>query len=244
MKVSQSTKERTRLAILQAAVELMTAKGYKNTSMREIAENAGVSNPTIYNYFATKERIIGAYIEEKHREAIALLQEIDGFHTFTLREQLQSLLETELELYLEDREFMLQIAEVAFHESGFKLEVLYETRTLFTQAVSEILDAAVESGKIVKPPFASYLPQLFWDYFVVIVAYWVRDTSDHFARTTEFVDRSMGLVEAVLDSDVLGRATDFGLFLFKTHLMGALMRPKTGDLLKGLREKLRERHDG
>ena len=241
MKVSKSAKEKTRRAILQAAVELMIEKGYKNTSMREIAERAGVSNPTIYNYFATKERLIGAYIEQKHLESIEMLQEIEDFHTYTLREQLQALLESELELYLEDREFMLQIADVAFHESGFKLEILYETRTLFTQAVTEILDAAIEQGSVAKPPFASYLPQLFWDYFVVVVAYWVKDDSPRFENTTEFIDRSMSVIDALLDSNVLNRAADFGMFLFKTHLMGALGRSKArSDLFSAFRTKLRK----
>lgn len=240
MKISKSAKEQTHRIILKTAVALIIEKGYKNASMREIAERAGVSNPTIYNYFATKERIICAYIEAKHHESIELLQGIDDFHTYSLREQLQALIETELELYLEDREFMLEIADVAFHESGFKLDILYETRTLFTQAVSEIINAAVESDEIANPPFATYLPQLFWDYFVVVVAYWIRDDSSRFENSTEFVDRSMGLVEALLTSDVLGRAADFGLFLFKTHLMGSLMRSKPkSDLLSGLRNKLR-----
>jgi len=77
MKVSQSAKEKTKIKILESAVELMTIKGYKNASLREIAKEAGVSNPTIYNYFPTKEKILYAYIEQKLIETEQVLKEIE-----------------------------------------------------------------------------------------------------------------------------------------------------------------------
>ena len=69
MKVSQTAKEKTRAKILEEAVNLIIEKGFKNASMREMAKKSGVSNPTIYNYFPTKEKILYAYVEEKHRES-------------------------------------------------------------------------------------------------------------------------------------------------------------------------------
>ena len=104
-RASQSAKEKTKVKILESAVELMTIKGYKNASLREIAKEAGVSNPTIYNYFPTKEKILYAYIEQKHKESVEASKQIEDLHTYTLREQLQTLIELELELYLEDREY-------------------------------------------------------------------------------------------------------------------------------------------
>lgn len=49
--------ERTRLAIMQAAVELFTRQGYHGTSMRQIADGAGIALGGIYNHFASKEDI-------------------------------------------------------------------------------------------------------------------------------------------------------------------------------------------
>ncbi|MEJ2497711.1 MAG: TetR/AcrR family transcriptional regulator, partial [Sulfurovaceae bacterium] len=66
MKISQEAKEKTKIKIIQSAVDLITKNGYKNTSLREIASNAGVSNPTIYNYFPSKENLLYDYLEYKH----------------------------------------------------------------------------------------------------------------------------------------------------------------------------------
>jgi AcrR family transcriptional regulator len=227
MKVSQSAKEKTKVKILESAVELMTIKGYKNASLREIAKEAGVSNPTIYNYFPTKEKILYAYVEQKHKKTAEILQEIENFNTYTLREQLQALIETELELYLEDREFILQISDMVFQSGGLKLESLYENNKIFTDMVQDMLDIAIEAEEISKPPLEEYLPKLFWDYYIMVVAYWVKDDSEMFENTTQFIDHSLGVIEALLQSSIMNKAHDLGMFLFKTHLLSSLEKFST-----------------
>ncbi len=240
MKVTQSAKEKTKIKILQSAVDLIIEKGFDNASLREMAKNAGVSNPTIYNYFPSKEKLLYGYIEQKHSEAIAAIHTIEDFHTYTLREQLQTLMETELELYLEDREFIVQIYEMAFHSSAVRVEDIYATKASFVEIVTEMMEIAIESGEIEEPPFKNYLPQLFWDYYIAVVAYWVKDESESFENTTQFIDHSMGVLEAVLHSQVLNRASDLGHFMVKTHLLSALERytaPKRG--LDSIKRKLK-----
>ena len=227
MKVSQSAKEKTKAKILESAVELIIEKGFKNASMREMAKNAGVSNPTIYNYFPTKEKILYAYVEQKHKETALILQEIEDFNSYTLREQLQTLIETELELYLEDREFVLQISEMVFHSAGLKLESLYSNNEIFTDMVKDMLEIAIEAEEIPQPPLEEHLPRLFWDYYIMVVAYWVKDESEMFQNTTQFIDHSLGVIEALLQSSIMNKAHDLGLFLFKTHLLSSLEKFST-----------------
>jgi len=224
MKISQSAKEKTKIKILQSAVDLIIEKGFDNASLREMAKNAGVSNPTIYNYFPSKEKLLYAYIEQKHKVAITTIQEIEDFHTYTLREQLQTFIETELELYLEDREFIIQITDMVFHSSGLKMGKLYETNALFIETVDEMLSIAIEAEEIAEPPFREHMPKLFWDYYIMVVAYWVKDDSEMFENTTQFIDHSLGLAEAVLHSDILSKASDLGMFFFKTHMLNSLQK--------------------
>ncbi len=49
--------ERSRTAILEAALDLFSQQGYRGTSIREIAERAGVSTGNVYHHFADKETI-------------------------------------------------------------------------------------------------------------------------------------------------------------------------------------------
>jgi AcrR family transcriptional regulator len=46
--------EETRLAVLQAALDLFTHQGFNETSIRQVAERADVSDQTVYNTFGDK----------------------------------------------------------------------------------------------------------------------------------------------------------------------------------------------
>ncbi|WP_249870780.1 TetR/AcrR family transcriptional regulator [Oceanobacillus saliphilus] len=50
--------------ILQAALDLMQAKGFDSVTTKEIAEEAGVSEMTIYRHFRTKKGVLEAAINK------------------------------------------------------------------------------------------------------------------------------------------------------------------------------------
>ncbi|GJQ35548.1 MAG: hypothetical protein JETCAE01_15580 [Anaerolineaceae bacterium] len=72
--------EVTRLAIEDAAVELFIEQGYHATSMRQIADRAGLALGGIYNHFASKEEIFEAIVLDKHpyRKVLPLVLEAQG----------------------------------------------------------------------------------------------------------------------------------------------------------------------
>lgn len=56
---SQETKER----IFQAAKTILQRSGYENLSIKNICEEAGVSNGSFYHHFKTKDDLLSYYIE-------------------------------------------------------------------------------------------------------------------------------------------------------------------------------------
>lgn len=49
--------------ILQASLSLFARKGYAATSVREIVQEAGATNPMLYYYFGSKEGVLGRLLE-------------------------------------------------------------------------------------------------------------------------------------------------------------------------------------
>ncbi|MHA1386858.1 MAG: TetR/AcrR family transcriptional regulator [Candidatus Thorarchaeota archaeon] len=72
--------ETTVRRILEAAYELFAEKGYRGSSMREIAEQSGIKAGSIYNHFKNKEEIFEAVFIEKHPlfRLLSLLDEVEG----------------------------------------------------------------------------------------------------------------------------------------------------------------------
>jgi AcrR family transcriptional regulator len=72
--------ETTRLAIENAAIDLFMEQGYHATSMRQIAERAGLALGGIYNHFASKDEIFEAIIVDMHpyKRVLPLVMEAEG----------------------------------------------------------------------------------------------------------------------------------------------------------------------
>ena len=67
-------KARTRAAILTAASRLFHERGYEDTSIQQVAERADTGVGTLYGYFASKEDILRAVLDDQRDEAIARYQ--------------------------------------------------------------------------------------------------------------------------------------------------------------------------
>ena len=58
-------------AFLQAALRIFAANGYSGTTMDQVAEAAGLSKPTLYQYFPSKEALFARMMLEKRDAMLA-----------------------------------------------------------------------------------------------------------------------------------------------------------------------------
>lgn len=219
MKISSEEKERNRLRLLEAAVDVISEKGFDKASMREIAKRAGLSDATIYNYFSTKEKLLYGYCEQVQKLVMAELKAVEDFHEYSLRDQLHLLVETELRMWLPAREFLQEVFAQTYAAPTVGFELLADSKSLLKIMVVDLIDAAIEAGEMPEQPYQDLLPVLFWDYQTAILAYWLKDTSDEFANTTQLVDQSTDIVAQLLIGGVIGKTLDMFSFLFRTHVL-------------------------
>lgn len=66
----EKQKEQRKEAILVAAMSLFGSHGYTVTTVEQIAAAAGVSPPTVFNYFGSKQEILFALVDRADRSAI------------------------------------------------------------------------------------------------------------------------------------------------------------------------------
>src|SRR5690349_21447429 len=59
-----------RQAISKAAIELFERQGFQNTTIEQIANQAGVSAPTVFKYFGNKQEIILEILHDADQRAL------------------------------------------------------------------------------------------------------------------------------------------------------------------------------
>ncbi|MFW5996184.1 MAG: TetR/AcrR family transcriptional regulator [Halanaerobiaceae bacterium] len=78
MKSVEKAKVDKKELIRRAAVRVMAAEGYYNTSISQIADEAGVAVGTIYNYFEHKEDILEYIFAVELKKRIACLEDLQS----------------------------------------------------------------------------------------------------------------------------------------------------------------------
>jgi len=75
-----ASEDSTKTQILESAYQLFVERGFSGSSMREIAEHAGIKAASIYNHFDNKEQIFEAVFIERHPmfRILAILDSIQG----------------------------------------------------------------------------------------------------------------------------------------------------------------------
>jgi len=70
-----------RAAIVASAIKLFSEKGFRGATTREIAASVGVSEPVLYQHFATKRDLYAAIIDTKSNGMSQVVADIERFLT-------------------------------------------------------------------------------------------------------------------------------------------------------------------
>ncbi|WP_051831099.1 TetR/AcrR family transcriptional regulator [Streptomyces violens] len=185
--------EQTRALILATAMRLFEERGYDRTTMRAIAQEAGVSTGNAYYYFASKEHLVQGFydrIAEEHRAAA------------------REVLATETELAGRIRGVLLAWLDVAAPYHRFATQFFKNAAdpdsplSPFSEASAGPREAAVAlhrevlagAGVKAAPELADQLPRLLWLHQMGLVLFWVHDRSPDCARSRALAARTAPLI--------------------------------------------------
>jgi AcrR family transcriptional regulator len=177
----------TRSAIIEAALELFRSRGYEATTMRAIAERAGVSTGNAYYYFGSKEELIQEFYARSHTEHLtasrAVLEHERDF-TARLRGTLRALIDVQAPYHAFAATFYKHAAEPSSPLSPFSNRSS-PTRDASIALYREVIEG---SNARVGADLADRLPELLWLASMGIILYWVHDVSPGCARTYRLID--------------------------------------------------------
>jgi AcrR family transcriptional regulator len=157
----QPLQERSRQtvgAILQAAARVFAELGYANTSTNHIADEAGVSIGSLYQYFPSKDAILVALAEQHVENAFAaVLEEVREKRDAPPRELLRALVEALLRAHQKEPRLHRVIFEEAhLLDQSFRRR-LEELDDRALNLAREILKARCDELAVSNPEMASFV---------------------------------------------------------------------------------------
>ncbi len=129
--------------ILNIAAKLFAFKGYKATSVREIAEKSGITKATIYHYFSSKEEILFEIMNNAMDEALKDLKKIAQMNIHPI-EKLKNSLNFYSKYYVSKQEdLILLVNELNSLNKKYK-QVLIEKERIYVNLFKSILNELKE----------------------------------------------------------------------------------------------------
>lgn len=139
--------QRKQQAIIEGAAALFDAQGYHSTSMVEIARSVGISKPTLYHYYASKDRILFEVHDQlmdllltDHHARVAAAHDDDPMGL--LRAALQDLLRA-----VASRRGQMRVFVESYRELSASYRPLVEAkRDEYAELMTDLLRRAQASG--------------------------------------------------------------------------------------------------
>jgi AcrR family transcriptional regulator len=97
---AEATKRSPQDRLLEAASELFYAEGIQSVGINRVIEHAGVAKDSLYRTFGSKEALVCAYLDARHREALARLHSEVGAATDPI-ERLLAVFDAQARLFRE-----------------------------------------------------------------------------------------------------------------------------------------------
>jgi AcrR family transcriptional regulator len=144
----EQQKQATRTKVLDAARDLFDEAGYEETTVRAIAEKAGVSVGSVFTTFTSKADILGQVMGERMAALTAELERVAPHLRGTACDRLSALLAIHYDFQMRRPKLYLAYLAVSFggaHEANF---VRMGANPGLRAFVSDILHGAIERGEL------------------------------------------------------------------------------------------------
>ncbi len=146
--------------MLEVARKLFWQKGYRATSMRDIAVSYGCRPANIYNFFSDKEEILYEVLREEMEQIIRPIRHLENDGKTHPVEQLRFLIECHLKVTLSYRRSSRLLFDVALDNlSPEKRKKIIDYRDTYDRIIRTVIRRGIDSGVFseVDPKLAGFM---------------------------------------------------------------------------------------
>ena len=189
--------EQTKALILTTALEMLHERGYQQTTMRAIAEKAGVSLGNAYHYFGSKDHLIQEFYQSTHEDHVRA-----SLPALARESSLKARLLSVMRLKIETLEPYHEFAGVLFQTAAdphSPLNPFADASAPVRRESIKLFEQLVEQTKLRIPiDLRAELPYLLWLYHMGIILFWIHDSSTRHVRTYRLIDLTVDLLDKLI----------------------------------------------
>jgi AcrR family transcriptional regulator len=141
------SKENKRDLIMEAAIQVLSRKGYHSTKMEEIAAAAGIGKGTIYEYFPSKLQLLQEILERSFR-MYDNSTKTDISNSLSIEQKIRMLVEGHIRFCQEKKD----LTRILFLDTEIIDDELrdwaWQKRKLKEEHMQSLLTAAIDNGEI------------------------------------------------------------------------------------------------
>ena len=139
--------DRRRHEIFDASVHLFLDKGFNETSLREIAQAAGIGKSTLYDYFKSKDEILVSYFENEIQKITERAQEIVS-QELEISEKLRQIMQKHLEYLVDNKNFYLKLTIASQALSLGSQQRIQAKRHAYQDMLRELIEDGIRRDEL------------------------------------------------------------------------------------------------
>jgi AcrR family transcriptional regulator len=189
--------EHTKALILNTALEMLHERGYDNTTMRAIAEKAGVSLGNAYHYFGSKDHLIQAFYHRTHEDHLSASQPVLEKES-SLKGRLLSVMRLKIDTLEPYHEFAGVLFQTAADPHSPLNPFADAAAPVRRDSIKLFEDLVADSNARIPEELRAELPYLLWLYHMGIILFWIHDNSRKRARTYKLIEQTVDLLDKLI----------------------------------------------
>lgn len=143
--LTEEEQEKRRHEIFHQVVNIFLKKGFQETSMREIAEAAGLGKSTLYDYFKTKEDILVYFFEDQLSDMTEEAQRI-AMQNLPADKRLRQVMETYIENLQANKSLFLRMSFESQRLKAESQKQIQDKRHAYQDMVRALIDEGIREG--------------------------------------------------------------------------------------------------
>jgi len=143
--LTEEEQEKRRHEIFHKVVNVFLKKGFQETSMREIADAAGLGKSTLYDYFKTKDEILVYFFEDQLNDLLKEAQMI-ALKNLSADKRLRQIMENYIENLQANKKLFLKLTQESQRLKPKSQKQIQEKRYAYQDLIGALIDEGIREG--------------------------------------------------------------------------------------------------